>query len=181
MNEKSGGLDRNDSAIAEFRDAVSECKPSDLGSKGHPFTSSNRQFGPCHIEEKLDKFFCNQEWKNEFHDDLAINLVNWESDLYPIMLEARERKRSRGYERRSFNRVYYEDMWNSYDECKNIVKMEWLKWHTNTETNPAQKFKTIVKSSLGQLQLWSREQFGGRDKKLKELLKKLKNAKENRI
>lgn len=69
------------------------------------------------------------------------------------MLEARERKRSRGYERRSFNKVYYEDMWNSYDECKNIVKMEWLKWHTNTKTNPAQKFKTIAKSSLGQLQL----------------------------
>lgn len=68
---KSGGLDRNDNAIAEFRDAVSECKLSDLerkvsecklsdlGSKRHPFTWSNRQFGPCHIEEKLDKFFCN--------------------------------------------------------------------------------------------------------------------------
>ncbi|KAH9800276.1 hypothetical protein KPL71_000599 [Citrus sinensis] len=45
------------------------------------------------------------------------------------------------------------------------------------ETSPVQKFKTIARSSLAQFQSWSRREFGGRDKKLKELLQKLKQAK----
>ncbi|KAH9649685.1 putative reverse transcriptase/RNA-dependent DNA polymerase [Citrus sinensis] len=45
------------------------------------------------------------------------------------------------------------------------------------ETSPVQKFKTISRSSLAQLQSWSRREFRGRDKKLKELLRKLKQAK----
>ena len=177
MNEKSGGLDRKANVIVDFRDAVRECKFSDLGSTGHPFTWSNRQFGPNLIEEKLDRFFCNQEWRVEFHDDWATNLVHWESDHCPIILDVRERKRSLVYERKSFRRVHYEDMWIPYEECQNIVKSEWFKWNTNMETSPVQKFKTIARSSLAQFQSWSRREFGGRDKKLKELLQKLKQAK----
>ncbi|KAH9800273.1 hypothetical protein KPL71_000599 [Citrus sinensis] len=68
-------------------------------------------------------------------------------------------------------------MWIPYEECQNIVKSEWFKWNTNMETSPVQKFKTIARSSLAQFQSWSRREFGGRDKKLKELLQKLKQAK----
>ncbi|KAH9761875.1 putative reverse transcriptase/RNA-dependent DNA polymerase [Citrus sinensis] len=68
-------------------------------------------------------------------------------------------------------------MWIPYEEYQNIVKSEWFKWNTNMETSPVQKFKTIARSSLAQLQSWSRREFGGRDKKLKELLQKLKQAK----
>lgn len=49
------------------------------------------------------------------------------------------------------------------------------------ETNPVQNFRTIARSSLAQLQSWSRREFGGRDKKLKELLRKLKQAKADGI
>lgn len=59
LNEKFGGIDRKANVIADFRDVVRECKFSDLGSTWHPFTWSNRQFGPNLIEEKLDRFFCN--------------------------------------------------------------------------------------------------------------------------
>lgn len=70
-NKKTGGLDRNANVIAEFSDAVKECKLIDLESRGHPFTWSNRQLGPYCIEEKLDRFFYNQEWRAEFHVDLT--------------------------------------------------------------------------------------------------------------
>ena len=75
LNEKRGRLDRSADAINEFRAAIRDCKLFDLGSRGHPFTWSNRQFGPQLIEEMLDRFFCNQEWRTNFHDDLATNLV----------------------------------------------------------------------------------------------------------
>lgn len=42
-------------------------------------------------------------------------------------------------------------------------------------------FKTIAKSSMAQLKLWSKDEFGGREKKLKELLGKLKSAKESNL
>lgn len=61
------------------------------------------------------------------------------------------------------------------------MKNEWHKWHTSTENSPFQTLKTIAKRSMAQLQVWSREEFGDRDKKLKELIGKLKHAKENNI
>ncbi|KAL9444311.1 hypothetical protein AB3S75_017490 [Citrus x aurantiifolia] len=66
LNEKTRGLDRSVDAVGEFREAVRDCSLIDLGSRGYPFTWSNRQFGPKLIEEKLDSFFCNQEWRTEF-------------------------------------------------------------------------------------------------------------------
>ena len=115
-NEKIRGVDRNANLIAEFRDVVLDCKLIDLGSKGHPFTWCNRKFRPFCIEEKLDRFFCNEECRTEFHDDAATNLIHWEFDHCPIMMEVRERQRSLVYEIRNFNRIYYEDMWSSYEE-----------------------------------------------------------------
>lgn len=53
-NEKIGGVNRNANLIAEFRDAVLDCKLIDLGSKGHPFTWCNRQFGPFCIEWRVE-------------------------------------------------------------------------------------------------------------------------------
>lgn len=158
-----------------------DCKLIDLGSKGHPFTWCNRQFGPLCIEEKIDRFFCNEEWRTEFHDDVATNLIHWESDYCPVMMEVRERQRSLVYERRNFNRIYCEDMWSRYEECQNIVKYEWLQWHITTEINLVLRFKTIGKRSLAQMKWWSKEEFGGRDKKLKELMRKLKRAKESNL
>ena len=39
-------------------------------------------------------------------------------------------------------------------------------------------FQNIAKRSMAKLILWSQEEFGGRDRKLKELVKRLKQAKE---
>ncbi|KAK9218053.1 hypothetical protein WN943_006687 [Citrus x changshan-huyou] len=177
---QGNGVDKNANLIAEFRDVL-DCKLIDLGSKGHPFTWCNRQFGPLCIEEKIDRFFCNEEWRTEFHDDVATNLIHWESDYCPVMMEVRERQQSLVYERRNFNRIYCEDMWSRYEECQNIVKYEWLQWHITTEINPVLRFKTIGKRSLAQMKWWSKEEFGGRDKKLKELMRKLKRAKESNL
>lgn len=76
LNGKTGGLNKSADVFNEFRDVVLDCKLFDLRSRGHPFTWSNRQFGPQLIEEKLDRFLCNQEWRTIFHDDLATNLVH---------------------------------------------------------------------------------------------------------
>lgn len=46
LNKKIGGLDRNAKMVAELRESVKDCKLVDVGCRGHPFTRSNRHFGP---------------------------------------------------------------------------------------------------------------------------------------
>lgn len=110
LNKKLGGLDKSAEAIREFREAIRDCNLFDLGSRGYSFTWSNKQFGPQLIQEKLDRFLCNQKWRVEFYDDLATNLVHWESDHCPVLMEVKERQRSLSYERKTFTRLHNEDI-----------------------------------------------------------------------
>ena len=75
----------------------------------------------------LDSFMCNKEWKTEFYDDLATNLVHWESDHSLVMMGIKGRQRSLVYEKKIFTRIHYEDMRSSYETCRNIMKEEWSK------------------------------------------------------
>lgn len=63
-------------------------------------------------------------------------------------------------------------------QTEKIVQKEWLKWRDGSDDNPIQTFKKITKSSMAQLQIWSKEAFGGREKKIKELMKKLERTKQ---
>ena len=75
----------------EFRDVIQECGLTDLGCKGRIFTWSNRRYRPNFIEERLDRFLCNSEWGNRFHDLAATNLESWSSDHSPVIMEMEER------------------------------------------------------------------------------------------
>ncbi|XP_052291873.1 uncharacterized protein LOC127900709 [Citrus sinensis] len=167
--------------VADFRESVKDCKLEDVGCRGHRFTWSNRRFGPHYIEEILDRFMCNQKWRAEFYDWLATNLIHWESDHCPIMMVVQNRQRMLNYEKTSFNRIHYEDMWSSYDGCKNIMKREWLNWGDGSKDNPVQMFTKVSKSSMAHLKFWSKEAFGSREKKLKSLMKKLERAKQGNL
>lgn len=81
--------------------------------------------------------------------------------------------------KRTFTRLHYKEMWSSYEVCQNIVKEEWLQWHYSKEESSAQVFKFVAQKSLARLISWSKEEFGGKEKKLKNLLKKLKQVKKH--
>lgn len=46
-------------------------------------------------------------------------------------------------------------------------------------TNIPEQFNKVAKTSLAELKLWSRTEFGGRDKKVKNLINELRNVKQN--
>ncbi|KAL5737160.1 hypothetical protein ACOSQ2_031948 [Xanthoceras sorbifolium] len=64
--EKLGGSCRNSGAMARFRRAVDDCNLMDMGFKGDRFTWNNRQFNGGLIQERLDRIFCNLEWRALF-------------------------------------------------------------------------------------------------------------------
>lgn len=124
LYEKHGGNDRNLNSMVEFREAVQASNLVDMGFKGHPFTWSNRKHGAHYIEERLDRVLCSKDWSSNFMDSLASNLIHWVSDHCPVLFEVKERCNKNKYVSRSFPRYHYEDMWSSYEACKNIVKDE---------------------------------------------------------
>ncbi|KAH9799959.1 reverse transcriptase domain-containing protein [Citrus sinensis] len=170
LSEKKGGSARDVNMISEFRDAIRECSLADLGCTGRFFTWSNRRYGPNFIEERIDRFLCNKEWGNYFQELAATNLESWTSDHSPIMMEVVKKGVEQICKRQSWRRIHYEDMWSSYDTCKEIVKNEWTSYGGGTNANPVQLFKKSATTSMAHLRIWSKEEFGERKKKL-ELLR----------
>ncbi|KAH9748716.1 reverse transcriptase domain-containing protein [Citrus sinensis] len=175
--EKSGGRDKRVNSVNDFREAMRDSDLRDLGSTGYPYTWSNRRFGSNFIEERLDRFLCNSSWGSCFQDKAAKNLISWSSDHNPILIEVIEKGEERRYTKRSFPRVHYEDMWSSYEKCKEIIMHEWSKSCRWEEGNPAEMLKKKLKESLAELKIWSKNEFEGRRRKLKQLTNKLEEIK----
>lgn len=59
------------------------------------------------------------------------------------------------------------------------MRREWLEQSKWDRTITLEQFKKVAKRSLAKLKLWSRTEFGGREKKVKELINELKSIKHN--
>ncbi|KAH9650223.1 putative reverse transcriptase/RNA-dependent DNA polymerase [Citrus sinensis] len=91
LDEKSEGNDKSFRRVSEFREAVQDSNLADLGYKGYQFTWCNGRDGHHFVEERLDRFLCNEEWRNHFQEQPCQNLVSVGSDHYPIMMEIKEK------------------------------------------------------------------------------------------
>lgn len=169
-----GGNEKNSSRVHEFRQVVRDCGLTDLGLNGYPFTQSNRRFDPHLIEERLDRFLCNQNWCSLYQKTTAQNIISWSSYHSLILMEIIRKDEGQRYKRRTFQRVHYEEMWSAYEKCKEIAQQEWQEKSKWNKENPVELFKKRAKVLLGELQLQSKKEFGGRQKQLKQLENKLK-------
>ena len=173
-NEKIGGNDRNIYLIREFREALCDCNLVDLGCKGYLFTWNNGRFGKDFVEERLDRFLSNKGWSDKYENCTVVNFETWTSDRCPTLLEVLERGSGIGYMKMSASRIHYEDMWSTYEACKEIIDREW-KRHDNWRSDDlVQLFKQTAKTSMAQLKSWSNEEFKGRQQRLEKLMVRLK-------
>lgn len=58
---------------------------------------------------------------------------------------------------RTYLRVYYEDMWSSYEKYREIVEHEQRKVNCWNGGNPVEMFKKKPKVSLAELKNWSKD------------------------
>ena len=77
--------------MADFRKVIDDCNLVDVGCTGYPFTWSNRKFGLHFIEERLDRFFYNKDWENNFYDSASNNLITWASNHSSVLMEVKEK------------------------------------------------------------------------------------------
>ena len=82
----------------------------DVGYKGYPYTWSNGRFGPSFVEEMLDRFVCNNAWRDVFSDVAATNIDSWTSDHCPVVIEVQARGSGINFNQRRATQIHYEDM-----------------------------------------------------------------------
>ncbi|KAL9433059.1 hypothetical protein AB3S75_027969 [Citrus x aurantiifolia] len=173
LNEKIGGNDRKMKQLKDFREVIHASGLVDLGCKRYPFTWCNRRFFPHIVEERLDRAFYSKNWGSTFQELPVLHIETWSSDHYPIVMEVIERGKRVDYCKKSFPRAHYEDMWSLYEKYQEIVKKRWMEQCNWKSANVTELFVEAAKRLMADLTLWSSEEFGGREKKMKKLIKEL--------
>lgn len=164
--------------VNNFREALRDCDIIDLRNTRYPFTWSNRRFGSNIIEEKLDRFLCNSSWWNCYQEKTVVNPTSQNSNHSPILMDIIEKRNGQRYSKRTYPMIHYEDMRSPYEKCREIVKHEWKEVSCWNRGNPIQSFKRKSRESLVELKIQSNMEFKGREKKLKQLIDKLRVLKE---
>nr|XP_011457627.1 PREDICTED: uncharacterized protein LOC105349504 [Fragaria vesca subsp. vesca] len=135
---------------------ISEAAMIDLGFKGSCFTWSNNR-----IKERLDRAFCNMDWRSIFSEAFIRHLPRTRSDHCPILLQL--------FSNNSINKAAapfrFQAMWFSHEKYLDFVSMTWAAMSGN--------FSAKMKALSGALSKWNKEVFGHLFQKKKHILARL--------
>ncbi|KAK2638243.1 hypothetical protein Ddye_026038 [Dipteronia dyeriana] len=127
-DEKLGGPPRNRRMMENFREALEYyCGLEDMGLKEPIFTWSNKRIGDEFVQERLDRGFCNFEWKQVFPGAVVKHLELWHSDHRALLFDLTSQVdglRSKGCGRRK--RFHFEACWAEKEECHKLIKRSWV-------------------------------------------------------
>lgn len=146
-----GENDRNPNLIGDFREALIECDLMDIWYTRYPFTWGNGRYRTGFVEERLDRFLCNNAWSENFVDYAAINLESWTFDHCPVLMEVQNWGNGLRHNRKRSSHIYYEDIWSSYDVCKEIIEDVWSRQRSWNRDNLTQEFYKMTKESMAML------------------------------
>lgn len=125
-SEKRGGDDFKIDEANILRSAVEACDFVDMGYIGYDFTWSNNRGGEANIQERLDRFFANDLWKQKFPGSFVTHLTKRKSDHLPILMFMREyREVNRRQTKKKCFR--FEAMWLREEESLKVVSEAWQK------------------------------------------------------
>ena len=81
-NEKSGGSMQGSMGCKKFRAWIRDFNIQDMGFIGQRYTWKRGM-----VQERLDRFVCNEEWKGWFANFRVVHLPRIKFDHCPIMLQ----------------------------------------------------------------------------------------------
>ena len=120
-SEKDGGVDRRESRMDAFREAVELCDLHDLGYQGSTFTWCRGNDPNTIIRERLDRFLACDEWGSLFPHTWVRHFPIYRSDHAPLLLGTDEKRNRRGKEKL----FYFEALWLANPECQRVVQQAW--------------------------------------------------------
>ena len=122
----------------------------DLHFQGHPYTWTNNQRGDDNLQERLDRFLANEQWKEVYGSSYVIHLEKRRSDHLPILLSMRT-SMNEGQKKRYKKLFRFEEMWTREDECGDVIAAAWEKGEGVTGN---------LGRTKNELRKWSQTRFG---------------------
>uniref|UniRef100_A0A803LZT1 Endonuclease/exonuclease/phosphatase domain-containing protein n=1 Tax=Chenopodium quinoa TaxID=63459 RepID=A0A803LZT1_CHEQI len=123
-SEKQGGRVFCNEEADIFREAIDHCQLEDMGYIGHNFTWSNNRGGGENIQERLDRFLANCEWRERFPGSFVTHLTKRKSDHLPILLCVKEALNTP--KKRKKKKLYrFEELWLRDENCSSIISEAW--------------------------------------------------------
>lgn len=106
-----------------FMDMINNCGLMDPGHQGNGFTWCNGQQGTNKIYKRLDRILCNGVWFNVFPN---AKVMQWTSEtsnhkMLGFISQDKEQRRKHGF--------WFEPMWLTTQEWKDIANKEWQVRH----------------------------------------------------
>ncbi|TXG63278.1 hypothetical protein EZV62_010272 [Acer yangbiense] len=121
-NEKLGGLEKSISGMIRFRQVIDDCDLFDLGCSSPRLTWNNRRDGVGNVQERLDRFFADNRWRDRFGYIKVEQLGFNSSDHRPILLTF---KQFSGPHRSRIESFRFEPFWLKESDFASVVENSW--------------------------------------------------------
>ncbi|KAL2930752.1 Triosephosphate isomerase [Bienertia sinuspersici] len=157
-NEKKGGAPFKNVEANILREAFQYCGFYDMGYTGYEYTWSNNRSGRENVQERLDRFFANNSWKNIFPGSYVSHLSKRRSDHIPILMNVKgpTQKSTRKKRRKIFR---FEEKWVRDESINDIIESAW---------NMHGDVKEKISQTASKLSTWSKATFGNFSKEMRE-------------
>ncbi|CAA0817977.1 Unknown protein [Striga hermonthica] len=172
LSEQKGGSFRNQATSRDFQMTLNHCNLLNFHFQGRRFTWNNKRKGTENIQARLDRFVATEEWQNEFPEAWIEHLPFQFSDHRPIILHHDNHLKFQGPQKiRPFR---FEPFWLREKSLCAVVREGWEEEHaleSNRDT-PSYFIRKLTACSK-KLKEWSKQNFVGWRKKLRENEKRL--------
>ena len=136
-----------------------------MGSKGPRFTwRGGIRNGYGRVYERLDRCFCNVQWRQLYQNANVLVLPRVRSDHHPILVELEKvRGRAHGVERP----FRFEAAWLQHGKFTEFIRKS---WETDREVPEA------LDGLFSQLRIWNKEVYGNIFQRKKKVLNRLRGV-----
>ncbi|XP_074354363.1 uncharacterized protein LOC141693242 [Apium graveolens] len=119
-HEKQGGRPQPRLLMEGFKETIAGCHLKDMGYMGNEFTWERFRGTSAWIQERLDRGFSNQEWRNIFPRATIKVLEVSTSDHMPLFLEP-----NRLVYVPKVKKFRFENAWIREEQCLKVVQESW--------------------------------------------------------
>ena len=138
----------------------------DLGFNGSIFTWKNGQEGGRHVQERLDRFVANNDWKSMFDHAKVSHLGFWGSDHRALLLTLKPKL---DWSHRCSKRKIefrFEPWWMKEAECIEAISSAWQSHHFDGTIQSVQRG---MRRCASELRMWSQVKFGFLPKRIRNV------------